>query len=51
MISVIYDGVEYVCTTTTPTVDTDIEEIPDVYSYNPPRLMNGRFAPIPEWDF
>ena len=42
-----YDGVEYICTT--PTTITDTENIPDVYSF--PRLENGRFAPIPEWDF
>jgi len=48
MITAIYDGVEYVCTTT-PTITTDIEGIPDVYSF--PRMENGRFAPIPEWDF
>lgn len=44
---VIYDGVEYICTTTTTITDT--EDIPDVYTY--PRLENGRFAAIPEWDF
>lgn len=49
METAIYDGVEYICTTTTTITDTDIENIPDVYAF--PRLENGRFAPIPAWDF
>lgn len=47
METAIYDGVEYVCTVNTTI--TDIEDIPDVYNF--PRLENGRFAPIPAWDF
>lgn len=43
----IYDGVEYVCTVTT-TITDDITPV-DVYDF--PRLENGRFMPIPEWDF
>ena len=47
MTSAIYDGVEYVCTVNTFITD-DITPV-DVYTY--PRMENGRFAPIPEWDF
>ena len=44
---VIYDGVEYICTVNTYDID-DITPV-DVYSF--PRMENGRFMPIPEWDF
>ena len=47
MITAIYEGVEYVCTVNITITDT--ENIPDVYAF--PRLENGRFAPIPAWDF
>lgn len=47
MITFIYDGVEYICTTTTTI--TDDTDIPDVYNFS--RLENGRFMPIPTWDF
>lgn len=47
MITAIYDGVEYICTVNT--FITDDTDIPDVYNF--PRLENGRFAPIPAWDF
>lgn len=49
METAIYDGVEYICTTPVTITTTDTENIPDVYSF--PRLENGRFVPIPAWDF
>ena len=42
MVTAIYEGVEYVCATTETTIDTDIEEIPDVYSYNPFSRTGGQ---------